>query len=252
MGGIQGDELLNGGYTRAMRLVAVLPMTVWELDLEVARKRHVSAAELVALRLADGGIDGVAALAQAMGMAGDVRLAERTLVRLLGVGALAPEDARLAVTATGRRWIAEGLAMVRERVAFEVRHDPLLDTFDWVDDERRVIADDQVYTLDLPLLEDQALLTRKPAIAELVRARGLPDDVERSRQQARGDVELLALTIRGRRCHWREVQVDVWRHPERADERHVGYLSGAESPQLTGLLVKLTRDGRRKRFVPKT
>jgi hypothetical protein len=247
MGGVIANDLQKEGYAFTSRLEAALPMTVWAVDLEIERQRVVSAAELAVLRLVDAGVSDTGALAHLMGMRTDGRLSERALVKLLGAGAIEVQGDGFAVTDTGRKWTAEGSALARERVTIDVRHDPVRDAFEWVDHERQAFATADTWTIDLPAVADDMLLRRKAELAKLVREERLPDDEEKSPGERRPAIDLRGFVIVSSRIHWRDVRLDVWKHPRRGEEQIVGHIGDAEHPPLTRLLARYALHEARRR-----
>jgi hypothetical protein len=251
MAGLIADEREKEGYELALQVQAALPMQVWRLDLEVERERPVTAAEDTVLTLVQAGITDVAELARAMGMGTDTRLPEQVLVKLLGAGAVDTLGSGFLVTAVGQAWRAAGSARGRERVAQEVRLDPVLDEFEWVDHERGVFGGDGTWTIELPDSPDEELLGRKTQIGDLVHARGLPDDELKAPGERRPTIELRGMAILSRRIHWREVRLDVWKHPLNGDMQIVGYIGDAENPPLTKLLSRHAMKESRRRVALK-
>lgn len=247
MGGLIADEREGEGYELALQVQAALPMQVWRLDLEVERERAVSAAEDAVLTLVKAGITDLGELARALGVGTDTRLPERVLVKLLGAGAVDTVGAGFTVTQVGDAWRTAGTARGRERTTQEVRLDPVVNEFEWVDHERAVFANDDTWTIELPTAPDEELLTRKTEIGDLVRAQGLPDDEWRAPRERRPVIELRGLAISSRRIHWREVRLDLWRHPVSGDTQLIGYVGDAENPPLTRLLARHAMNTGRRR-----
>lgn len=251
MAGLIAERLIGEGYEIEQSLDAALPMPVWSLDLEVERHRETSAAELAVLRLVEAGAGEPSELTRRMGLEGDGRLTEQVLVRLLGGLAVEPKGDRFILTGTGRAWIDEGGARGRERLAFEVRHDPVHDAFEWVDSERPVFASDQTWTIELPAVDDTVILGRKPEITRLVRDHGLPDELDEAPHARRPPVDLRSFALAGRRVHWRAVRIDVWTQSRQADARLVAYLGDAENSALSSLLASFALSRDRRRVVPR-
>lgn len=246
-GGHTANELDKDGYEIDVSVLAGLPMPVWRVDLEVERERPVSAAETTVLALIQAGTVSVGEISRALGMGNDTRLAERVLVRLLGAGAIDALGAGFVVTAIGESWKAAGSAKGRERVSFELRLDPVRDALEWVDHEPAVYGTAETWTIDMTPLDDAEILGRKAQVAALVREEGIPDDEERAPGQRRPPVELRGFAIVGRRIHWREVRLDVWRHPLNGDLQIIGHVGDAENPPLTRLLARYELNAARKR-----
>lgn len=251
MAGLVADEREKEGYELARQVQAALPMQVWRLDLEVERERPVTAAEDTVLALVQAGITDVAELARALGMGTDTRLPERVLVKLLGAGAVDTLGSGFLVTPVGQAWRAAGSARGRERITQEVRLDPVLGSFEWVDAERSVFANEDTWTIELPDTPDEELLSRKTHVGDLVRGMGLPDDDLRAPGERRPTVELRGMAILSRRIHWREVRLDLWRHPLNGDSQLIGYMGDAENPPLTKLLSRHAMNEGRRRVGPK-
>jgi len=249
MGGLIANDREKEGYELEHCLDAALPMPVWRVDLEVEREREVSAAESAVLSLVHASVTDVGELACAMGMGSDTRLVERVLVKLLEHGAI--DALGFRVTRLGEAWKAAGSAKGRERVTLEVRLDPVLDMLEWVDHERSVFATANTWTIELPPVDDAELLARKPRVGELVRAQGLPEDHLRAPGERRPPIELRGLAIVSRRVHWREVRLDVWRHPLNGGSQIIGHIGEAEHPPLTKLLTRHELRADRKRLVPR-
>jgi len=249
MSTITREELEKEGFEPTDALQAALPMRVWTLDLEVERMRSVTAAERTVLLLLQAGITEVGSITRAMGMGTDERLAERVLVQLLGAGAIETQGSGFTWTPIGGDWIREGSAATRERVTAEIRLDPVLDTFDWMDSERAVFANKDTWTLELPEVSDDILMRRRPEVGDLLRAQGLPDDEDRAPRERRGPVELRGLTIVSRRVHWRPIRLDPMTHALRGMTRLIGYLGDAENPPLSQLLAGLELRPDRMRVV---
>lgn len=248
MGALTSDDLRKEGYELARQVEAALPMSVWAVDLEIERPRLVSAAELAILKLAESGVSEVAGLTTLLGMGTDARLAERVLVKMLGAGAIEPDGVGgFALTPTGQAWKAEGSALGRERVSYEIRLDPIRDALEWVDQERPVFSTGETWTIALPGVNDDVPLRRRAEIAELLHVDGLPDDEEKAPRERRGAVELRGIATTSRRVHWREVGIDVFVHPIWRDVRLVGHIGGAENPSLTQLLAHHSLHEHRKR-----
>lgn len=251
MGGLIANEREKEGYELEQQLSAGLPMPVWRLDLEVERARPVTAAEATVLALVRSGLGDLGELAHAMGMGTDLRLPERVLVKLLGAGAVDTAGAGFVLTELGEQWRAVGTARGRERVSVEVRLDPVLDTLDWADQERPVFANHETWTIELSPVDDEHLLGRKVELGDLVRKAGLPDDDLRAPPERRPTVELRGLSIASRRTHWREVRVDLWRHPLHGDPQLIGYVGDAENPALTKLLARHEIRADQRRLTPR-
>ena len=252
MGGVKADELLKEDYRLDRRIEAALPMPVWAADMEVERQRIVSAAELAILKLVESGVSDAGQLTARMGLGTDVRLAERVLVKLLGAGAIEADGEGFTLTGTGQAWKAEGNSMIRERVTFEVRLDPVRDCLEWVDSERPIFATPDTWTIELPPVGDDALLGRRAELGELVREDGLPDDDEKPTRERRPSVELRSVSIRSSRVHWRAVTLDVYKHAIRGDVRLIGHIGEAENPPLINLLARHELLERRNRVVVRT
>jgi len=231
------EELKKEGYVLHSELEAALPMQVWVLDLEIERLRVVSAAELTVLRLLQVGVLEVPGITEAMGLGEDARLAERVLVKLLSAGAIETQGEGFALTPAGGDWIGEGSAYARERVTAEVRLDPVLDTFEWMDSERSVFASPDTWTVDLPKIDDETVLRRRTEIGDLLRSTGLPDEDEKAPTERRGATDLRGVAILSRRVHWRAVKVEVMKHPLRRELKLVGSIGDAENPPLSELLA---------------
>lgn len=249
MAGIKGNDLKRSGFEQQEILRSALPMVVWSLDLEVEIQRVVSAAELAVLKLVAEKISGVLELSLTLGLGDDTRLAEDTLVRLLAQGALERDESVLRVTELGRRWIAEGQSRQREWVTCEVKHDPTQDSIDWYKGERSMSGGREVWTIDLPYIEDGRLTGRIHELARLVREEGLPDREERGPAQERPPVELVHASIQGRRVHHQEVEVQRWVRSVSGETQLIGHIGGAEHPGLTALLSKMELVRERKRLV---
>lgn len=249
MGGVIAKELSREGYQLTDQIEAALPMVVWAVDLEIERQRPVSAAELTILKLLDTGVQDVATLTRLMGMGTDGRLSERVLVKLLGSGAIETAGEGFALTEVGRAWSTEGNAVARERVTYEVRHDPVRDALEWADYERPVYATEHTWTIDLPTVENEALLQRRAEIGELIRSEGLPDDDERAPGERRPAMDLRSVAIVSRRLHFRVVRLDIHHHELRQDVRLIGHIGDAENPPLTKLLEHHILHGARRRVV---
>ncbi|MCC6521427.1 MAG: hypothetical protein IT373_02080 [Polyangiaceae bacterium] len=226
-------------------------MPVWTLDLEVERHREMSAAELCVLRHIEAGVGEPREITRRIGMGEDTRLTEQVLVRLLAALAIEPKGDQFILTETGGAWIAGGGATARERVTFDVRLDPARVAFEWVDSERSVYATQDTWTIELPAVDDDLILTRKPEIARLVQEAPLPDEHERAPHERRPPVELRAFAILERRLHWRAVRVDEWRHEERKDAVLVLHVGDAENPRLTELLANFVTIDERRRIARK-
>ena len=250
-GGHTANERDKDGYELEASVRAGLPMPVWRVDFEVERERPVSAAEATVLGLIQAGIVDVGEISRALGMGTDTRLAERVLVKLLGAGAIDTLGAGFVVTAIGEAWKAAGSAKGRERVAFELRLDPVRDALEWVDHEPGVYGTADTWTIEMPPVDDAEILGRKAQVADLVRSEGLPDDEERAPGERRPPVELRGFAIVGRRVHWREVRLDVWRHPLNQDFQIIGHVGDAENPPLTRLLGRYELNVARKRVHPR-
>lgn len=249
MGGLIAGEKKNEGYELERQLQASLPMQVWRVDLDVETERPVSAAESTIITFIQAGVTDIGELARAMGMGADTRLPERVLVKLLGSGAVDTLGAGFMVTAIGETWKTAGSARGRERVTYELRLDPALDALEWVDHEPVPFATDSMWTIELPPVDDADLLLRRTQVGDLVRAQGLPDDEYRAPGERRPPVELRGLAIVTRRIHWREVRLDVWRHPLNQDSHIIGYIGDAEHPALTKLLARHEIREPRRRIV---
>lgn len=247
MGGLIARDREAEGYELSSELSAALPMEVWRLDLEVERAREVSAAEATVLGLLKSGTSSLDALARAMGMGSDTRLAERVLVKLLAAGAIEARGEGFEVSAIGEAWRAAGSATGRERVTFEVRLDPVVGALEWVDHEACVFGTADTWTVELPATADGAFLERRAEVGELVRREGLPDEEERAPGEKRPPIDLRGLSVVSRRVHWRAIRLDIWRHPVRQDFQIVGHIGDAENPALTKLLAqhRLQEDRRR-------
>lgn len=252
MGGLIANDLEKEGHELEHRLHAVLPMPVWSVDLEVEREREVSAAESTVLALIHAGVTDLGELTRAMGMGSDTRLVERVLVKLLGRGALDALGSGFMITRLGDAWRATGSAKGRERVALEVRIDPVLDVLEWVDYEQKVFATAETWTIELPPVGNDELLARKAQVGELVRTQGLPEDQIRAPGERRPPIELRGLAIVSRRTHWREVRLDVWRDPLGGDFRIIGHIGEAEHPSLTRLLTRHELKADCKRIAPRS
>ena len=250
MGGLIADSMRNEGYEPVRQVEAALPLTVWAVDLEVERRRDVSAAETAVLRLIDSGVCDTARLAQALGMAKDRRLAEDVLTRLLAAGAIDTVGEGFALTPTGLDWKSVGNALARERVTFEVRLDAVHDSLEWVNYERPIFATAETWTIELPPVDDEVLLRRKPELGRLVREQGLPDDAEKAPNDRRPPADLRAFCIVSRRLHWRGIQLDFWRHPGNGTQRVIAYIAESENPRLTKLIERHVVHEDRRRLVP--
>jgi hypothetical protein len=250
MGGLLADNRRNQGYTLLRQVEAALPMPVWAVDLEIERLRDVSAAELAVLRLIDSGVSDVPRLAQVLGMGSDHRLAESVLVKLLAAGAADREGDGFRLTTTGLAWKAEGNALARERVTFEVRLDPVHDSLEWMNHERPIYATEATWTIELPPVDDEVLIRRKPELGNLVREQGLPDDVERAPGDRRAPVDLRAFSVVSRRLHWRRVRLDFWAHPVQQAQHVIAYIADSENPPLTKLIERHVIHESRRRLVP--
>lgn len=251
MGGHLADERDRQGYELEQTVLAALPLPVWRLEMDVERERPVSAAEDTVLDMIHAGVTDIGGLAYAMGMGTDTRLAEQVLVKLLGAGAVDTLGSGFMITQTGESWRAAGSAKGREQVSFEVRLDPVLDALEWVDHEPAMFATPETWTIELPPVGDAELLDRRTQVADLVRAEGLPDDRHRAPGQRRPPVELRGLAVVARRVHWREVRLDIWRHPMARDFQIIGYVADAENPPLTKLLAQHEVNSLRKRIAPR-
>lgn len=251
MGGIIANDRDREGFELEQSILAALPMPVWRVDLEIERERPVSAAEDTVLDLIHAGVSDIGELAQAMGMGTDLRLAEQVLVKLLAAGAVDTLGSGFTVTRTGEGWREAGNAKGRERVCFEIRLDPVLNVLEWVDFERSVYATPDMWTIELAPVDDAELLSRRPHVADLVRNEGLPDDQARAKRERRPPVELRGMTIVSRRTHWREVRLDIWRHPMTRDFQVIGYIGDAENPPLTKALGRHELIIGRKRIAPR-
>jgi hypothetical protein len=231
------DELEKEGFEVERQLAAALPVAVWTLDLEIERPRTVTAAEHTVLRLLGADATTVQALTRALGLGTDDRLVERTLVALLGAGAVEAFGDGFVRTELGDAWETAGRARVCERVTYEVRLDPVHDTFHWMDDERPVYATEETWTVELPPVDDADVLRRRAEISQLVSGEGLPDEEDRAPSERRGEVELRAVAVVSSRRHWRAVRIDALRHPERSERPLIGHVAEAENPPLTALLA---------------
>ena len=134
-------------------------------------------------------------------------------------------------------------------MTYEVRLDPVLDALDWVDHEPSAFATEDTWTIELPPVDDGELFSRRTHLGDLVRNGGLPDDECRAPGERRPPVELRGLSIASRRIHWREVRLDVWRHPLTRDFQIIGYVGDAEHPGLTKLLSRHEVRAKRRRIV---
>lgn len=246
MAGLIADRLSGEGYELEQSLEAALPMPVWNLDLEIERQRETSAAELAILRLIEAGAGEPSELTRLTGLAGDGRLTEQVLVRLLGALAVEPKGDRFVLTDTGLAWIADGGVRGRERVSFEVRLDPVRDAFEWVDSERPIFASPETWTVELPAVDDGLILGRKPEIGRLLRDQGLPDDLDEAPRERRPPIELRSFAVAERRVHWRAARIDVWTQRRQATHL-VAHVGDAENSALTGVLssYRLLADRRR-------
>lgn len=251
MGGHLADERDRQGCELEQSVLAALPLPVWRLEMDVERERPVSAAEDTVLDFIHVGFTEFGELARAMGMGTDTRLAEQVLVKLLAAGAVDTLGSGFTVTPTGEAWRAAGNAKGREQVSFEVRLDPVLDALEWVDHEPGVFATPDTWTIELRPVGDVELLDRRTQVADLVRAEGLPDDRNRAPGERRPPVELRGLAVVARRVHWREVRLDIWRHPMTREFQIIGYIGDAENPPLTKLLAQHEVNGPRKRIAPR-
>lgn len=249
MGGLIANEREKEGYERQDCLRAALPMPAWLVDLEVERERPVTAAVSTVLALIHAGVTSVEEIARGMGMGSDIRLAERVLVKLLAAGAIDTHGSGFVITRLGDTWKTVGSAKGRERVTLELRLDPVQGGLEWVDYESSVYATDDTWTIELPPVGDAELLARKTQVGDLIRAEGLPDDEVRGPSERRPRIELRGLAIVSHRVHWREVRLDVWRHPVGLDLQIIGYIGDAENPPLTKLLSRHELTASRKRIV---
>ena len=242
-------ELERRGFEYVERYEAALPVAEWSLDLEVERERDLSAAESTVLALVQDGTDDIGGLTLLLGLGEDVRLAERILVDLLRSSAIEPAGEGFGITDLGERWLAHRTARVRQRFTVAVRLDPLTDKFDWIDHETPAHGNDDVWTIELPAVDDDHLLYRKAEIGELVRTEGIPfKDGSQADDHLRG-IELFGVTVLERRRHWRRVEFEVWRHPARVEERLVGYIGEAENPRFSSVLAQLRLVRERMRLV---
>ncbi len=237
MGGLIADARQKEGYELERRLQSALPMAVWGVDLEVERHREVSAAESAVLGIVDAGTSDIPGLAQLLGMGADGRLAEQVLVRLLGAGAIEAKGEIFILTEHGQAWKSVGTALMRERVSLEIRLNPATEALEWVDHERPVFADPDMWTIELDAVGDEELLDRRAELGELIQDGGLPDEEDRAPHEQRPPVELRGFAITSRRRHWRRVRLDHWVHPTRSDSQLIGYIADAENPPLTELLA---------------
>lgn len=249
MGGLGADRLEQEGFALARRLACALPMPVWTLDLELERHRETSAAELAVLRFVACGSGAATEITGLMGLGTDTRLAEQVLVRLLGALAVEPKGDRFILTDTGHAWLAAGGASRRDRVTFDVRLDPVRDALEWVDSERSVFATAETWTIELPPVNLEHILTRKPEVARLVRDEPLPDEQERAPHEKRPPVELRGFAFVDQRTHWRAVRLDEWRHHESGRSSLVAHLNDAENPRLTSVIDGFVLNDERRRVV---
>lgn len=246
------DDFVREGYEPGPYLEAGLPMQVWALDLEIERQRAITAAERTILALIAGGACDIESSARRMGLGGDGRLSERVLVKLLRGGAIDPDGPGFLLTTTGRSWLDAGQALARERVTFEVRLDPIRETFEWVDHERPLFATEETWTIELPRTDPEAVLRRKDDIGKLIATDGLPDDDEKTARERRPAVDLRGVSIASTRVHWRAIGLAVYRHPMRGDVRLVAHVNDAEYPPLTQHLARHGLDEKRRRIVHRT
>lgn len=248
MGGQTAENFGRSGYVRTDSFEAALPMPVWVVDMEIEQERTVTAAEVAVLRLVEGGIVDIASITGLLGLRSDFRLATDVLVAALAAGAAETANDGFALTQVGRARLANGQTRGRERVIHEIRLDPATDELEWVGAEREARLVEGLWTIDLPPASDDQLLERRHEVGKLVREEGLPDDGDEASMHKRPQVDLIALSVRARRIHWRPVRIDVWRHAEDHSVELIGHIADAEHPALTRLLQRCAMDARGRRL----